>query len=126
MLLIVCPWCGPRDESEFSPGGEAHIVRPPEPDQLSDEEWADYLFMRKNPMGEMREQWHHSAGCRRWFYAVRDTVTYEISEVYRPGEAAAGAQERPPAATRARTTRKKTGSAKAGAKPKTRAGKKDS
>ena len=27
MLQIPCPWCGPRDEIEFSYGGEAHIIR---------------------------------------------------------------------------------------------------
>jgi len=36
MLLIECPWCGPREETEFSCGGEAHIVRPPSPDTLAD------------------------------------------------------------------------------------------
>ena len=44
MLLIECPWCGPRAETEFSYGGEAGIVRPADPDTLSDAEWADYLF----------------------------------------------------------------------------------
>ena len=28
MMLIECPFCGPRDETEFSCGGEAHIARP--------------------------------------------------------------------------------------------------
>ena len=37
MLLIECPWCGPREETEFSCGGEAHIARPPSPDALADE-----------------------------------------------------------------------------------------
>ena len=83
MLLIECPWCGPRDESEFSYGGEAHIVRPPEPDRLTDEEWADYLFMRENPRGRHLEQWCHVHGCRQWFNAERDTVTSEIVRVYR-------------------------------------------
>ena len=31
MLLIPCPWCGPRDEIEFHYGGEAHIARPADP-----------------------------------------------------------------------------------------------
>ncbi|MFO1061925.1 MAG: sarcosine oxidase subunit delta [Dongiaceae bacterium] len=31
MLLITCPYCGPRDEEEFSYGGEAHIARPADP-----------------------------------------------------------------------------------------------
>ncbi len=86
MLMIRCPWCGERDESEFSYGGEAHIARPLAPQELSDEQWADYLFIRKNPRGLHREQWVHSAGCRRWFNVVRDTVSYEISSVYNIGE----------------------------------------
>ena len=79
MLLIKCPWCGERDESEFSYGGEADIARPADPDSLTDAEWADYLFNRRNPKGVHREQWNHASGCRRWFVAERDTVTYVIS-----------------------------------------------
>jgi heterotetrameric sarcosine oxidase delta subunit len=86
MLLIRCPWCGPRDEVEFANGGEAHIVRPADPAALDDRAWADYLFMRDNPKGWMRERWVHSAGCRRWFNAIRHTVTHEIAATYRPGE----------------------------------------
>ena len=86
MLLIECPWCGPREESEFHCGGEAHIVRPLRPEELSDSEWADYLFMRTNPKGRHRERWVHEAGCRRWFNVERDTVTHEITAVYRMGE----------------------------------------
>ena len=86
MLLIPCPWCGPREESEFTYGGEAHIVRHPEPDALTDAQWADYLFMRKNPRGLHREQWSHTAGCRRWFNVQRDTVTYQVTVVYKVGE----------------------------------------
>ncbi len=91
MLLIECPWCGPRDESEFSYGGEAHIVRP-DPDAASDEEWAAYLFYRKNPRGDHLEQWCHASGCRRWFNVRRDTMTYEISGVYRIGEKPPGGE----------------------------------
>lgn len=86
MLLIKCPWCGERDESEFSYAGEAHIARPLETEKLSDEEWADYLFMRKNPKGSHREQWLHAAGCRRYFNVERDTATYKISGSYKVGE----------------------------------------
>ena len=87
MLRIECPYCGHRDESEFSYGGEANIVRPKDPDALSDERWADYLFMRKNPKGLHREQWVHAQGCRRWFNARRDTVTYVISATWPIGVA---------------------------------------
>jgi sarcosine oxidase, subunit delta len=86
MLLIHCPWCGPREQTEFSCGGEAHIVRPADTDALTDEAWGDYLFMRKNPRGRHLEQWVHTYGCRRWFNVERDTVTYRISAVYKPGE----------------------------------------
>ena len=47
MLQIYCPYCREeREEEEFSYSGEAHIVRPLEPDSLSDKEWGDYLFFR--------------------------------------------------------------------------------
>ncbi len=93
MLLIECPWCGPRDETEFSCGGEADIVRPKDPDSLDDAQWADYLFMRKNIKGVHREQWSHSAGCRRWFNVERDTVSYRIHAVYKLGQRPAGGSE---------------------------------
>lgn len=86
MLLIECPWCGPRDEVEFRYGGEAHVSRPAQPETLNDAQWADFLFMRNNPKGLFAERWNHAAGCRRWFNAVRHTVTHEIVAVYRPGE----------------------------------------
>ncbi|MFJ9118760.1 sarcosine oxidase subunit delta family protein [Streptomyces sp. NPDC102394] len=90
MLLISCPWCGPRDESEFHYGGQAHVPYPQDPSALTDEEWARYLFFRANPKGPFAERWSHATGCRRWFNAVRDTATNEILAVYRAGE------ERPP------------------------------
>ena len=36
MLLINCPYCGEREQEEFSCGGEAHIERPKNPPELSD------------------------------------------------------------------------------------------
>jgi len=82
MLLIQCPWCGERAETEFSYGGEAGITRPKDPGALSDDEWADYLFMRNNVRGIHKELWNHSQGCRRWFGVERDTVSYRISQSY--------------------------------------------
>ena len=86
MLLIDCPWCGPRDETEFSYGGEAHIARPTDTDKLSDEAWANYVFLRSNPKGVHRERWFHAHGCRRWFNLARHTVSHEILAVYKMGE----------------------------------------
>ena len=87
MFLIQCPWCGERAETEFSYGGEADIKRPENPAELSDEEWADYLFMRRNPRGAHRELWNHSQGCRRWFGVERDTVSYRIHKSFVLGAA---------------------------------------
>jgi sarcosine oxidase, subunit delta len=78
MFLITCPFCGPREESEFAYGGEAGIARPNAPDSMSDEDWAGYLFMRRNPRGVLDEMWCHSAGCRKWFTIRRDTVSNRI------------------------------------------------
>ena len=85
MLIINCPHCGPREESEFACGGEAHIARPLAKNSISDAEFADYLFLRDNPKGLFLERWRHSAGCRRWFNIARDTVSHEIIEVYPMG-----------------------------------------
>lgn len=90
MLLISCPWCGPREESEFSYGGEAHIARPIDTDAMNDEQWGDYLFMRKNPRGLHKEQWMHTFGCRRWFNIERNTLTYQIKTIYKVGETIPG------------------------------------
>ena len=87
MLLIACQFCGPRDETEFRYGGQAHVARPLEPAALGDAAWADYLFMRDNPKGAFRERWMHAGGCRRWFNVLRDTRDHRILAVYRIGEA---------------------------------------
>ena len=86
MLLVPCPWCGPREELEFRYGGQAGIAYPSDPEALSDEAWADFLFMRDNPKGAFAERWYHVAGCRRWFNAVRDTATYAFERSRPPGE----------------------------------------
>ncbi|MPV86041.1 sarcosine oxidase subunit delta [Ostreibacterium oceani] len=86
MLKINCPYCGVRDEIEFSYAGEAHIVRPVDGENMTDAEWADYLFNRKNPRGVHLEQWCHTAGCRQFFNAARDTVSNQFIQTYKIGE----------------------------------------
>ncbi len=88
MLQIECPWCGLRDEIEFSYGGQAHVAYPADPASLDDVSWAEYIFFRDNPNGWFRERWVHTAGCRMWFNLVRNTVTNEIAAVYKPSEPA--------------------------------------
>jgi sarcosine oxidase, subunit delta len=86
MLLINCPFCGPRPELEFAYGGEAHIDRPKDPMALDDETWAEYLYVRSNPRGVHVERWRHINGCARFFNARRDTTTDEILATYKVGE----------------------------------------
>jgi heterotetrameric sarcosine oxidase delta subunit len=85
MMRIPCRFCGLRDETEFTFGGEAHITRPPL--SCTDVEWVAYLHYRANPKGSHREQWFHARGCRRWFNVVRDTVSHEVFETYEMGSA---------------------------------------
>ncbi|QWF22976.1 sarcosine oxidase subunit delta [Nocardioides sp. LMS-CY] len=86
MLLLSCPWCGPREEIEYHYGGQAHVSYPEDPSALTDAEWADYLFFRDNPKGPFAERWAHAMGCRRWFNVVRDTATHRVLAVYRLDE----------------------------------------
>ena len=90
MLLIACPYCGSRPENEVRDGGEAHIARPVRPDDLDDQAWADFLYMRTNPKGVHFERWRHMHGCARFFNCVRDTVTDRIVETYGIGARAPG------------------------------------
>lgn len=86
MFVITCPNCGERDLSEFAYGGEAHMSRPDWRDDMSDAEWAEFVFMRTNPKGVFAERWNHAAGCRRWFNMLRNTATDDILAVYAMGE----------------------------------------
>jgi len=88
MLLIHCPYCGPRPELEFSYGGEAGLTRPADPATLDDAAWADFLYQRKNPRGPHDERWRHAHGCGRFFNARRNTVTDLFAASWKVGEAA--------------------------------------
>ncbi len=82
MLLIACPWCGSRDESEFTYGGDAERPMPQldgKADMADMAEWLAYVHRRGNPQGLHREFWHHTFGCERWLVVERDTVTHEIT-----------------------------------------------
>ena len=83
MLLIPCPWCGPRNQIEFTYGGDATVRRPAP--EAPEAEWVRYVYVRENPMGPHVEWWLHSAGCRQWFRLNRDTRTHEILASAEPG-----------------------------------------
>ena len=94
MLFIKCPYCKEkREEEEFNYMDEAFIVRPENPKELSDEEWAEYLFMRANKKGDCYEQWVHTAGCRKFFVLKRSTINLEMEETLTMEEAAAKRSE---------------------------------
>lgn len=77
MLRLPCPLCGLRDETEFTYGGDATVVRPPESETHATV-WLDYVFLRDNPRGPHREYWHHVNGCRQWLVVERDTLTHAV------------------------------------------------
>lgn len=78
MLQIRCPHCGLRDETEFVFGGECQPPRPTRPDELSDADWAAFLFERNNVKAVQVERWQHRFGCRQWFQVRRDTANHQI------------------------------------------------
>ncbi len=84
MLLIKCPYCGERPEIEFRNMGEAHVLRPTP--SASDQDMAEFLYLRTNPKGLIAERWRHIHGCARFFNAIRHTVTDKFVTVYKTGE----------------------------------------
>ena len=83
MKLMTCPLNGVRNISEFICGGE--ISDMPDPNNCTDREWADYLFMEENTKGRVREWWMHAASSY-WFIAERNTETNEIIKTYPASE----------------------------------------
>ena len=76
MILLPCPYCGPRSASEFRYVGE--LSARPDPNATSVEEWRTFLYTRLNPAGWTTETWFHRAGCRQHFVVERHTVTNEV------------------------------------------------
>ena len=51
MLEIKCPYCGKRSQNEFSYGGDASVKRPKLGTEISDSEWNEFVYLRKNVRG---------------------------------------------------------------------------
>jgi sarcosine oxidase, subunit delta len=101
MLLLTCPHCGvAAEETEFAPGGEAHLKR--HGPGSTDDDFEAYMFARANPMGVHFERWRHAYGCGKWLIAARCTVTLEVFATYSaqtpepPAEAVAAIRARRP------------------------------
>ena len=85
-MLIPCPFCGPRESSEFSYLGDVTPKRPEVAPGEADtgaarEAFHDYLYLRDNVAGDMSEYWYHRGGCRAWLIAVRSTLTHRFTSV---------------------------------------------
>ena len=76
MILLPCPYCGPRNASEFRYVGE--LSARPDPNATGVEVWRAFLYTRNNPAGWTTETWFHRAGCRQHFVIERHTVTNEV------------------------------------------------
>lgn len=77
MQLFTCPFCGPREETEFHFAAEAGKARPEPAEEVSDADWADYLYLNDAPKGPAREVWVHLT-CGEFFVMTRDTVTRAV------------------------------------------------
>ena len=87
MQIFSCPFCGPRDETEFHFAVEAGHARPEPAVDVSDAAWAAYLFANSAPKGQAREVWLHMT-CGEYLILTRDTVTRAVhSSAALPGVA---------------------------------------
>jgi sarcosine oxidase subunit delta len=77
-MLITCPYCGPRDVSEYVYQGDGNRTRP-DPATTDQAVWNAYIYDRLNPAGEHHEIWQHAGGCRAHLTVTRNTLTHEIS-----------------------------------------------
>ena len=78
MLSIPCPFCGPRNETEFAHGGAVKARRPDDASDSDEGAWIEYLTVPPNPPGPLREYWWHVRGCGRWFAITRDTCSHDL------------------------------------------------
>ena len=87
MLLIHCPYCeDSRPELEFHNEGEAHIARPSNMADISEEDFEKFFFIRDNEKGLVFERWRHLHGCGRFFNAIRHSVSDKFIKTYKAGE----------------------------------------
>tara|TARA_Y100001970_G_C14259725_1_gene878959 strand:- start:10178 stop:10546 length:369 start_codon:yes stop_codon:yes gene_type:complete len=83
MKIIECPLNGPRNAQEFVFGGD--VINHPNPHLISDDQWANYVFIEENRAGVVQEWWCH-VPTAYWFIAERDTVKDEILRTFDPSE----------------------------------------
>ncbi|WP_296745719.1 sarcosine oxidase subunit delta [Mesorhizobium sp.] len=79
MHIFSCPYCGPRDETEFHFALESGKHRPEPAAAVSNVDWAHYLHFKRNPKGETSEVWLHLT-CGEYFVMRRDTLSHDVHE----------------------------------------------
>ncbi len=77
MQRFPCPFCGLRDESEFTFVSEVGKTRPDTTQDVSAESWQAYLYAYVNPKGPSEEIWVHTP-CQEYFVMARDTTTMAV------------------------------------------------
>lgn len=77
MLLIPCPHCGERDESEFVYGGRA-LDWPALDAARAD--WHAAVHLGNDNADTAEEIWYHEAGCERWIRLRRHLATHRFLE----------------------------------------------
>ena len=80
MLLIPCPYCGERDESEFTYGGSSRNY-PTFDEGRSISDWYQSVYLPKLHQNVLCEYWYHTAGCEQWIELKRDLCTHKIELV---------------------------------------------
>ncbi len=96
MLLIPCPYCGPRPEPEFTGGTDTDRIRPGPEAFDENDAWSAYLFHDAVAPGEREERWCHTHGCGHWFLLERDIETGAIGKATRLAAPPPRPQEPPP------------------------------
>ena len=76
MQLFPCPFCGPREETEFTYVGEPK-TRPEPAEAVSDAQWGAYLWFNANSKGASEEIWLHLT-CMESFAMTRDTANNSV------------------------------------------------
>ena len=86
-MRIPCPYCGERSNAEFTYLGDASPLRPRDARAPTGQgaaplrDMVDYVYVRGNPPGVLREWWQHTGGCRAWLMVERDVSTHAVGSV---------------------------------------------
>ena len=105
MLLIHCPYCEEeRPELEFRNAGDAHIERPTNIAEISDEEFEAFFFLRDNVKGLVHERWRHIHGCGRLFNDPPAAGSDNLVTTYKAGHPKPDLSPKPAATEKTRET----------------------